>query len=931
VVSLATDATGVFRFASVPPGYYEVTASLPGFVAQKYERVEVLLGQIKRLEFTLAVAGVTEQVEVVAASPLVDVKQSSRGFSLREEQLSLLTPGIDFQRAVPLLPGANNEPKLGGMSIDGSSAAENRFVVDGMNATDISVGLAAYPVSLDAVEELQVKSSGYTAEYGGSTGGVVNVITKSGTDAWRGDARLYFSGDALEAGPRPTLRRNPRNTSIAEYVTYPEDPYTMFEPAGSIGGPIARGRAWFFASYQPQLRWQERTVTFSPPYEGTGTYDQRKYTNLFTGSQSTQLGTKLRTRLAGSGYVEPTDGVLPLQAGSDPPTAKFDVTSQVASWTVSAAADWLPSPRVFVSGRVGWYGWNWEQGNVAQVPRYFFYRSNVGLLDVPESLQRVTGFANERTIYEGWDHDRRLSAQVDATWYLRFAGEHTLKAGIQAEWMSQDLDQSQTRNAVGLYWNRALLGQRGKYGYYRVTTNTIDPRRGVYYIGLAEGTTPGIFVQDAWAIGQRLTVNVGIRSERESVPGFSQDREDIPPVIDFGFADKIAPRLGASWDVRGDGRWKVYGSWGVFYDIFKYALSGSFGLINQRLYYYTLDTYEWPTLVDAAGCPPACPGQLIIGPVNPAENAETPVDPDLEPMKLQEATVGVEHQLRPNLSVAARYVHKQLDRAVEDIGARDASYSEVFVYGNPGYGIAEFAYPDVPLPKARRDYDAVELSVRKLLSDGWSLNASYVWSRLYGNMSGLSQSDEEGRVAPNVGRVYDYPAMMFDEQGQPVYGPLATDRPHQFKAFATYAWRFGLTASVFQFVGSGLPITREADILPPNLYPMMYRGRLSDGRTPVLSQTDVYLQQEFRLSSRARLSVGLGVTNLFNQDAVISVWPTETEYPYGIDFDEADLYAGRLDLAQLAVEQRVPRDMAFLWPQAYQAPRSAKAIVKVIF
>lgn len=300
-------------------------------------------------------------------------------------------------------------------------------------------------------------------------------------------------------------------------------------------------------------------------------------------------------------------------------------------------------------------------------------------------------------------------------------------------------------------------------------------------------------------------------------------------------------------------------------------------------------------------------------------------------MRLQEATVGLEHQLRPTISLAARYIHKQLDRAVEDIGAQDASYNEVYTVGNPGFGVAAFAHPGVPLPKARRDYDAVELTVRRLLVGGWSFNGSYLWSRLHGNMSGLSQSDEEGRVSPNVGRAYDYPAMMFDEKGRPVYGPLATDRPHQLKVFGTYATRFGLTASVFQLVASGLPITREVAILPPSYYPMMYKGRMSDGRTPTLSQTDLYLQQEFRLSPNRRLSLGLGVMNLFNQGTVISVFPTETDAAAGIVLDEADLYAGRLDFAQLMAQQHVVKDPRFLMPQAYQAPRTIKLMARLTF
>jgi hypothetical protein len=288
---------------------------------------------------------------------------------------------------------------------------------------------------------------------------------------------------------------------------------------------------------------------------------------------------------------------------------------------------------------------------------------------------------------------------------------------------------------------------------------------------------------------------------------------------------------------------------------------------------------------------------------------------------------GVEHQLRPLLLVTARYVHKQLDRAVEDIGAMDVNYNEVYSIGNPGFGRASVAYPGVALPKAVRDYDAVEVAVRRPLANRWAFSLSYLLSWLYGNYSGLSQSDEDGRVSPNVGRLYDYPLIMFDEKGRPVYGNLATDRPHQLEGYIVYSTRFGLNASLYQFVASGLPTTREAAVVPPSFYPMQYLGRMSDGRTPLLSQTDVYLQQDIAMPRGTRLSVGIGVSNLFNQDTVVSKFITETEPGAGLTINEADLYAGRLDFQQLVTEQNVRRDARFLMANGFQAPRTARVMV----
>jgi len=130
-VSAVTDAAGTYRFPSLPPGTFAVKAALAGFRPQEYERVDVLLGQIKRVDFTLAVGGVAEAVQVTAESPLVDVRQSARATSIRDELLELIPKGRDFSTLVTQAPGANYENRLGGISIDGSSASENRFIVDG--------------------------------------------------------------------------------------------------------------------------------------------------------------------------------------------------------------------------------------------------------------------------------------------------------------------------------------------------------------------------------------------------------------------------------------------------------------------------------------------------------------------------------------------------------------------------------------------------------------------------------------------------------------------------------------------------------------------------------------------------------------------------------------------------------------------------------
>ena len=249
-------------------------------------------------------------------------------------------------------------------------------------------------------------------------------------------------------------------------------------------------------------------------------------------------------------------------------------------------------------------------------------------------------------------------------------------------------------------------------------------------------------------------------------------------------------------------------------------------------------------------------------------------------MRTQELTVGVEHQLTARLAVSARFVHKQIDKAVEDIGSIDESGQAAYVIGNPGYGHATEAFAGVPFPKAVRDYDAVELVARRRLERNWALTASYVWSRLHGNFSGLSQSDENGRTDPTSASTFDDALGLFDDDGRVIDGPLATDRPHQVKAQLVYTAPFGVNVGVFQMMASGPPVTRLA-LLAPGQVGVFYAGRASDGRTEKLAQTDVSVQYVRPLGGRTRLTVGLNVLNVFNYAAGISRFSRETEQGSG--------------------------------------------------
>ena len=827
VVSAVTDANGVYRFPSLASGIWDVTATLAGFNTASTPDVPLSLGQIKKVDFTLAVAGVAESVQVTAESPLVDVRQSARSTSIRNEQIDLLPRGRDFSTLVTQAPGANNEStKLGGLSIDGASAGENRFIIDGIETTNLNTGVQGKNVIADFVEEIQVKSSGYTAEYGGATGGVINVVTKSGSNNLRGNALFNWMSDSLESSNRPVLRRGVLDNSKAEYQTYPEDSYNRFEPGVALGGPIVRDKMWFFGAYQPALTTTTRTVdkqtSGNPNSSIWSDVESKENTQYISANSTAQIGNNIRTRVSYNNSWNKTQGRLPAQAGTTSQLALLSIDDTNPNWALSANLDWVATPSLYFGFRGGYYKSDIYNAGVPDEVRYLYSRGNVGQANVPSSFQHAANFSNVFTNTSTVrDAQTRAFFQTDATFYVTAAGQHTFKGGMQVDRVGNDVLTGEQKNLVRLQWDIALSGQRGAYGYYQVRSNGADPARGFVTEGNVSTNNIGLFFQDAWTVNNKLTINAGIRTEQEKVPTYATGDPTIPEFgIEWGFGKKLAPRLGFAYDIMGDGKWKAYGSWGIFYDIFKLQLPrGSWGGDKWLEYYYTLDTYDYNTLT--APCPSGptpttkCAGTLIRGPIDFRHvSLEGYIEPDLEPMKSQEFSFGFDHQLNATMAVGVRYVHKQLDYGIEDVGQLDADQNEIYLIANPGFGIASTVY-DVngntyttpAYPEAVRDYDSLEFVWNKLLANNWSLRTSYMWSRLYGNYSGLSQSDENGRTSPNVGRAFDYPLMMFNQSGEAEFGLLGTDRPHQFKAQGLYIFPFGTSVGANFVASSGIPVT----------------------------------------------------------------------------------------------------------------------------
>jgi hypothetical protein len=974
--SATTDASGGFRLPSLPPGTYNVTASLPGFTTKTVEDVNVYLGQIKKVDFMLPVSGVAETVMVTAVSPLIDIRQSARAANIRSAQIDLLPHNRDFSSLIVQAPGANQENKSGGIMIDGASGAENRYIIDGIETTNVLNGVSGKDLLADFVEEVQVKSTGYPAEYGGSTGGVVNVLTKSGTNSMSGSMIGVYQGSKVAGESNQTLRAVFGVPTRAEYWTYPKDENRRLEGGGTLGGPIVQNKAWFFAAYQPSYTEITRTVSAATSGIASATPSvtvQKPQTQNFSVNGTNQFGNKLRTRVAFNDSWSQTDGQLAALTGADSPTTIYTKGTKYPNWSLSGTADYVVSDKLVIGARLGRYLSDAADFNVNNVVRYFFAdgTTNIGQAGVPASLQHPAGYTNIGSNNGiAFDTTTRNFFQADATYYAKMGSStHQVKFGVQIDHRGNDVINGSLQNTINIRWAtpNPFDNRQGAFGYYEVVSAGPSAyQQGFATTGNVRSNVNGVFVQDAWSVTSRLTINAGVRTENENVPTYSTGTDVlVANPISFAWKDKVAPRAGFAYDVTGDGTNKIYGSWGIFYDIFKLNMPrGSFGGDKWTSYYYTLDTPNFETLRDSSSCPPTCPGTFITS-RNFRLPSQTPgLDVEqtgqLKPMRSQELSFGYERQINARLAATVRYVHKQLDRAIDDIGDLAAG-DEAYIIANPGEGLVDvfdistgtavfrpqgFAKNPVliTMPTATRFYNSVELAVIRRLGNNWMFNGSYMWSKDAGNYSGLASSDEpnaagNGRLSANNARDFDYPSMSFDQTGAVLDGVLDTDRTHQIKAQGLYQFTWGTSVGINAYLESGTPITRQVPIIAGSNYPIRYLGRGSEGRTPMFSQADLFVAHSIKIGGGRNVELSMNVLNLFNQRVVtnrISTVRRSGAIPLATGYyEEAAFYAGKLNFDQLTAKA-VANGVMTLNPQfgmdsLYQPPIQARFNVKFRF
>lgn len=941
--TVTTNSDGFFRVLQMPPGNYDVvTTSSGGFGEARYQNVSVTIGTITQLSVAVNPGGASATVDVSSADAApVDTTSNAIQTNITAQKIELLPKGTGFTSILKSVPGTRPERQTGGFTVDGASGGENVFVIDGQEVTNYRTGTLndSYSIPTQFVQEVQVKSSGFDAEFGGATGGVISVVSKGGTNELHGEFGIQFETPELNGDPRRALTRfttgsataNPPNfAQTAEYFQPHKAGGVNFFPTANLGGPIVKDKVWYFLSYTPQFFATDITTQyFSNAPAATRTFlDSERYTSdtryeYAFGRINANPFSSLR--LNGTFLWNPViqRGVVPTTSFSNVSTAAIgfgNVPTAVypgigtlrgaqfrekqggrqTSNLVNFDGTYTPTSSLYFTGRYSRGFLNEKNGN------YFLPTTNPGVTCSQTNAQFTCATVSSGSITVR-DVSIRESYDFAGTVIFNGGGRHEMRGGYQRFTIANDVALGNTSVGNIIFNPNTLISTAipgvtaspGAIGY------AIFRRQGTN--GFGSNLNQSVFIQDKWQPHSRLTLNLGIRFEKEDLPTFN----GIPSGVDFSWGEKIAPRMGFAYDLTGDGRMKVFASYGWFYDRVKFALPR--GLFGGDIFledYFELfpgqnaSQFNINNVVGGFTGPSVCPstGFIISGGLSRCQknfrvNANEPnaspftsgaVDPDLDPFRQTEFTVGIERQIGRQYVLRGRYTYKNVDEAVEDAGIVNPQGSEAYIIGNPGKGLhlqtlQALGYQRSTRPQRR--YDAMEIVLERRLSDNWYFNANYTLSRLYGNYSGLASSDEphllSGRLAPGVSRAFDLPFIGFTALGEFDNGRLQTDRPHVFNLYGAYIfdWKGSRSNSTeisgFQTISSGTPQTTSifgASTITPQIF--LKRGDL--GRSPTFSQTDLNVTHRYRFGTDRRFTMAFdfNVLNLFDQDTVTGVYPT---------------------------------------------------------
>jgi hypothetical protein len=876
-----TTEAGTFRIPELPPGLYTVRAEMMGLQTIEQPNIKVALNKTTKLTLEMRVAELEDTIVVTAAAPVVDVTTSTQTVQIDRDFTDKL-PGQDsYQDGLTMSGGTTGG---GNPQVHGATHIENLYLLDGVDTTDTVTGTFSTNVNPDAIEQVEVQTGGFSAEYGKATGGIVNAVSKSGGNKFSGTLRLEYEDNTWE-----------ENSFYSD--TEPEKRIERI-PTVSLGGPIIKDMFWFFMSVQYVERKEDMKVIGDPTDDPSSPSSWTK-----TVSQD-DIGIYSYGKLT----FQP---IQPLKIQVTYNNEDRDIRGRNAarSRTPAATSDW------FQGGPI--YGLDTTYLISSNSFINFTAYANDSVLNPSEPNGSGPAFRDDETGVH-WGNAEEINKED------RFRRNAALSySTFIEEWMGGSHDLKFGFNWEHLLWSQ-LRGVPGA-GYYTFNMDRDDTGlpKNEYADGFYDrfqvpdksqavdvsGNYYAAYAQDDIELPNNMTLNIGVRFEYmkfENDTGrvlVENDKFEQHIEGDAGTFLNIGPRLGWVWDLSGEGRRKATAFYGRYYSPLTLQ-------IPEMVAEHLPATARWfRKLRDDAdheyygderrfdGSWNGYEGDWFRYDETWAANTNT-IDPDLKTEHTDEVQLGYEQEVYANVSVGATFTYRRTRNLVEDAGVWYAEDSAGNIVDKRYAWDVPEDYADSDLtwfldhylitnpPDARRNYYGIELTA-KAATKNFNLLMSYTYAQVKGTVFG-TQPTEGGVPGSATGGMtrfsvyYDTP-----ELSRNLYGKLPHDIDHYFKLNASYdfftgkIYAFSIGASYFARNGYAYSLYTK-DPTYGGYYSLEKFGRGSE-RMPMVSFLDLSIQKHFPFAGGKYGTLSV----IFDIDNVLS---TEHLLTRGNNYDENQMW-----------------------------------------
>lgn len=850
--TLVTNEVGVYRFPSLPVGTYAVEIEMDGFDTYRVEDIAVQIGATATVNSTMKLGTLAETITVTGESPVVDVTESGISTSFKGEMVQELPTTRNFYDFIQMAPGmsAVYSGGTGDRTVAfGSNQQSNSWNIDGIETSAPETGSSWMDVNPDDIAEVQILGVGAPAEFGNATGAVFNVVTRKGGDTFRGGANYYYQNNALTG----------ENVSANTLEGYGYNPFpykrdSWWDFTGQIGGPIVREKAWFYASAQAQ-RDRDWQPGVNNQENGPGTYmvERLDAKGTMRLGQSNELGFMF--------HVDDWDSI---DGGNDFTTDSAAYVERGITYGYGANLTSTLSSNTLLEFRYA----GWWADDIHDSPTGSFDEPFIDYTPPGGGPPTYSGGVVYPWDYITWSQQFKAKATHYTEDFLN--AQHEFKFGVQI--------------ARGDAGTAVTAGPNSTYTYHYYGYYYKVAQAPYVYGGISWDT--GFFVDDTVTIGDRLTLNLGVRFDHNTggIPDYKRLAPGEPSlfqsmnavetdVIVPGQPDLInwnliAPRIGFAFQPTGDGRSVIKGFFGLFYD---QNVIGNWDSPAPGLPPYQIYDYDPVT---------GTVGDLVFE----TTSEDTAFHPNLRPPRSMQTTVGFDQQIGENLQLGLQYVYKQTEILV-GWEILDGVY-ETQPFTDPFTGTEYQLLNEIEKPTLRKgndpgnfpgsenldyeqDYHGMSATFGKRYANNWSLMGSYTYSRSKGL---IPRPWPQAQNNPFYGSTQGQdPNAYLNARGY-----LQADRPHMVRIQGVWRLPYDIMFSTALNFESGKPFNRQIrsnafNQPTPNII-MASSGSedVSVGgtlRRPTQKNVDLMFGKRFYLSERANIRADLTVYNLLNDDA----------------------------------------------------------------